>query len=623
MNQPGLMSVPGERLRSVRVAKLQAKARVGQDGSIYVTATEPLGDYPVRLTERLEHWAGEVPDRAFMLQRSVDGRSWETLTYAQALVRTRALAQALLDRGLSRERPLAILSGNDLDHACLALAAMHAGIPYAPISPAYSLLASDFGRLRAILHTLNPGLVFVADANLYHAALEATVRGNAEIVSRSPRRLETSIDSLYATVPSRDVETAASNVTPDTIAKFLFTSGSTGLPKAVINTQRMLCSNQQIIRLCFAFMQDEPPVLLDWSPWHHTAGGNHNFGLALYNGGTFYIDDGKPTPDGIGRTVRNLSEVAPTWYFTVPRGYEALLPHLRADRHLRENFFRHVRMLYVAGAGLNQRIWKDYGKLAIETCGERILFASGMGATETGPFALVCMWEQEHANNCGVPGPGIELKLAPQGGKFEARMRSPSVTPGYWREPELTLKAFDEEGYYRLGDALRLVDSNDVQRGLLFDGRLAENFKLASGTWVNVGALRASFVNQCMPFAQDAVITGLNEEYLGALVFPDLEHCRKLAEMDKNASPSDVLGNQNVRGKFQDLIDSFAAQATGSSNRIQRIILLDRPASLGAGEITDKGSLSQRAVLDTRADMVNLLYADPSGPIVIAAAPKR
>jgi feruloyl-CoA synthase len=620
MNQPGQVNVPGERLRPVRLAKLHAQARVGPDGSIYVSSTEPLGDYPIRLTERLEHWANQVPDRAFMVQRSADGKDWQTLTYAEALARTRALAQAFIDRGLSPERPITILSGNDLDHACLALAAMHAGIPYAPISPAYALLASDFGRLRTILEALNPGLVFVADASLYQAALAATVGEETEIVSRTPCQLETPIDALYATVPRRDVDAAAAKVTPDTIAKYLFTSGSTGVPKAVINTQRMLCSNQQIIRQCFAFMQDEPPVLLDWSPWHHTAGGNHNFGLVLYNGGTFYIDDGKPTPNGIDRTVRNLREVAPTWYFTVPRGYEALLPHLRADEQLRKNFFSRVKMFYVAGAGLNQRVWSEFGQLARETCGERILFGSGMGATETGPFALVCMWEQEHANNCGVPGPGIELKLTPQDGKLEARLRSPSITPGYWKEAALTRKAFDEEGYYRLGDALRLADPDDVQRGFLFDGRLAENFKLASGTWVNVGAVRSSFVNHCLPYVQDAVITGLNEEYLGALVFPDLEHCRKLAEIEEGASPRSILGSPVVRRKFQDLLDSFAAQATGSSNRIERMILVDRPASLGAGEITDKGSLNQRVVLDKRGDLAALLYADPTNSVVIATA---
>ncbi len=603
-------------LRSVRLGPMDAIVRRDPDGVIHVRSRGELAGYPNSLTERLVHWAAIAPDRTLIAAREGDG-AWRRLTYAQTLQTARRIGQSLIDRGLSAERPIAILSGNDIDHALLALAALHVGIPFAAISPAYALVATDHERLRGIFETLTPGMVFVDDVAPYAPVLASVVPRDVEVVASNPRDTGATPFAALSVEPTSAVEAAAAKAGPDTVAKFLFTSGSTGKPKAVINTQRMICSNQQMIRQCFAFMQDEPPVILDWSPWKHTAGGNHNFGLALYNGGTFYIDAGKPTPAGIAETVRNLREVAPTWYFNVPKGFEALVPYLREEKALRENFFSRLKMLYVAGAGLAQPVWDELNRMAIETCGERILLGGGLGSTETAPFALVCQWEQKFASNCGLPAPGIDLKLAPAGGKLEARMKGPNITPGYWREPELTAKAFGEEGYYRLGDALRFADPDDPQQGLLFDGRIAENFKLATGTWVGVGALRARFLDHFAPYAADVVLTGLNRDFVGALIFPSVQECSTLAGGADDAGA--VAAHPAVRAKFATLLKSFAAEATGSSNRVERAIILAEPPSVKNGEVADKGSINQRGVLHHRADLVEELYVEPPAASVLTA----
>ena len=609
----------GARLRPVRLGPMEVDVRHDADGAIHVRSRSRLAAFPDSLTERLVHWARIAPARTFLAAREGGGH-WRRLTYSQTLDAVRRIGQSLLDRDLSAERPIAILSGNDLDHALLALAALHVGIPYAAISPAYALVATDHERLRRIFETLTPGLVFVDDAAVFAAVLASVVPKDVEVVASNPRSSGATPFAALSVEPSAAVDAAGAKVGPDTVAKFLFTSGSTGKPKAVINTQRMLCSNQQMIRQCFAFMQDEPPIILDWSPWNHTAGGNHNFGLALYNGGTFFLDGGKPTPAGIAETVRNLREVAPTWYFNVPKGFEALLPYLREEKALRENFFSRLKMLYVAGAGLAQPVWDELNRLAVETSRERILLGGGHGSTETAPFALVCQWEQEHASNCGLPAPGIELKLAPAGGKLEARMKGPNITPGYWREPELTAKAFDEEGYYRLGDALRFADPADPQQGLLFDGRIAENFKLATGTWVGVGALRAKFLDHFAPYAADVVLTGLNRDFVGAMIFPSVQACAALA--DGAEDPATIAAHPVVRAKFAALLTSLAAEATGSSNRVERAIILGEPPSVKNGEVTDKGSINQQGVLHHRADLVERLYEEPRANIVIAPGGK-
>jgi feruloyl-CoA synthase len=447
---------------------------------------------------------------------------------------------------------------------------MYAGIPYAPISPAYSLLSQDFAKLRSVLGLLTPGLVFASDRKAYARAIDAL---GIQAVHEVPEA-----------EPTRAVEEAHSRVGPDTIAKFLFTSGSTGQPKAVINTQRMWCANQVMARTALAFVQDEPPVLVEWAPWHHTAGGNKDLGLCLYNGGSLYIDEGKPLPGAIETTVRNLREIAPTFYFNVPKGYEALLPYLREDEQLRRNFFGRVKMLWFAGAGVSQAVFDEYRELSYRTCGEEILFGTGLGSTETAPFTLGRTWDTDDASNMGVPPPGVDLKLVPVQQKYEARIKGPHITPGYWREPELTRQAFDEEGYYRLGDTFVL----HREKGLLFRGRLSEDFKLATGTWVHVGELRARLIEHFMPLLRDVVIAGELRSEPAALAFAN------------NASRDELAGR----------LKTFAAQSTGSSNLIRRMLVLDEPPSLDAGEMTDKGSINQRAVLGRRAALVEELYSD-------------
>src|SRR5947208_813740 len=374
----------------------------------------------------------------------------------------------------------------------------------------------------------------------------------------------------------------------------------------------MWCSNQAMILSQLAFFADDPPIIVDWAPWHHTAGGNHNFGFVLYNGGTLHIDEGKPVPGAIETTVKNLREVATNWYFTVPKGYEALLPYFRAEAELRKTFFRELKVVWFAGAALSQSVFDEMQELALAASGERIMFLTGLGATETAPMAIARMWQSKDSTDMGVPVPGVELKLVPSHGKLEARVRGPNVTPGYWRQDELTAQAFDEEGFYKLGDALKFEDPDDPRAGLLFDGRIAEDFKLATGTWVSVGPLRMTFITQCAPLVRDVVPAGPDRDGLAVLIIPDVEACRKLVpDLPPDVAAPTVLAHPQVRNAFERLLDAFSDSSRGTSARIGRAILLAEPPSLDVGEVTDKGSINQRAVLTHRAALVEELYADP------------
>jgi feruloyl-CoA synthase len=609
-------------LRPVKLGPPDVLIERRKDGAILMRSPHPLPAYPKNLTDRLVHWAEAAPDRVFLAQRDATG-AWRTLTYAQTLTAVRAIAASLLQRDLSPERPIAILSGNDIEHALLGLAAMHVGIPYAPISVPYSLLSQDFGKLRTIIDVLTPGLVFATNGEAFARAIAATVPPAVEIAvtaNPQPDRPATLFAELCKAQPGASVDAAHAKVGPDTIAKILFTSGSTGQPKGVINTQRMLCANQAMIRCGLPFLADEPPVLVDWPPWNHTFGGNHDFGLVLDNGGSFYIDEGKPLPGAIEATVRNLRDVAPTIHLNVPKGFEMLLPYLRSDAALRERFFSRLKVLFYAGASLAQHVRDELQRLAVATTGERIIFLSSLGSTETAPAALACSWETERTGNIGLPLPGVELKLVPRDGKFEARLRGANITPGYWRSPALTAEAFDDEGFYKIGDALKFEDPADPAKGLLFDGRIAEDFKLATGTWVSVGPLRAAFIAHCAPLVRDVVLAGAERDEVTALVFPDLDACRRLVpELAPNVTATQLLADPRVRAEFTRLIEALAAPARGTSNRILRAILLAQPPSLDIGEMTDKGSINQRAVLAHRAALVEELYADPPSPNVIVA----
>ncbi|MBO6718605.1 MAG: feruloyl-CoA synthase [Rhizobiaceae bacterium] len=616
-----VVELPG--MRPVNMGTLTVETRKGDDGSVYLCSPDALPPYPRSLTDRLDEWAEKAPDRTLFADRGPDGE-WRHLTYAMARERSRAIAQYLIDLGLSADRPIAILSGNSLEHAQLALGAMRAGIPFAAISPAYSLVAKDYAKLEHIFNLLTPGFVFVAEGKPFEPALAAVMRpGMALANARDMLPGAATFETILDTRPTSAVDEADAAVTGDTVAKFLFTSGSTGMPKGVINTQRMICCNQVMIAEALAFLKDRPPVLVDWLPWNHTAGGNHNFGIAIHNGGTLYIDDGNPTPAGIAKTVRNLEEIAPTLYFNVPKGYEMLVEHLARNDRLRESFFSQVGLLQYAGAGLAQHVWDALEDLARKTTGKKVMIITGYGSTETAPFALTTTWPVDRPGEVGLPAPGLELKLVPNEEKLELRLRGPNITPGYWRQPDKTAESFDEEGFYRIGDALKFVDPDDPNRGLLFDGRVSEDFKLSTGTWVNMGAVRGAIVKAFAPYVRDAVLTGLDRNHIGALLFLDADAARKIAPELANAGDAELAASPALRKVFQERLDAMAAQSTGSSNLVARAIVLDRPPSIDLNEVTDKGSINQRAVMSARAQLVEDLYAEPSPAHVLVAQRKK
>jgi feruloyl-CoA synthase len=599
------------------------------DGAVVLRSTEPLLPYPARLTDRLEHWAREAPDRTLVARRDPTvpgGGDWIRVSYAEMLERAQRIGQALVDRGLSAERPVVILSDNDIEHLSLALGAMWVGVPVVPVSSAYSLVAQDPSKLRHIVGTVTPGLVF-ASGPAYARAIEAVAGPDVEVVltqGQAGSRATTPFAALLATRPGAGAQAAHAQVGPDTIAKFLFTSGSTKNPKGVINTQRMLCANQQMLRQSLSFLAETPPVLVDWLPWNHTFGGNHNIGITLYNGGTLYIDEGKPTPKGIATTLRNLREIAPTIYFNVPKGFEEIAATMETDPALRRSLFSKVQAFMYAGAGLSQAVWDQLDRLAAETVGERIPIITGLGMTETAPCCTFALrYDTLRSGHIGLPCPGVEVKLlrdASEGdgphAKTEVRFRGPNVMPGYWREPALTAAAFDDEGYYRTGDAVRWVDAAEPRRGLLFDGRLAEDFKLDTGTFVSVGPLRAKVVAEGAPCVQDVVVAGLNRAEIALLVFPRLDECRKLAALGDETAPDAVLHHPAVRAFFQGMVDRLWRAGTGSANRVARALVMAEPPSIDKGELTDKGSINQRAVLSQRAALVDAIY-DGSAPGLI------
>jgi feruloyl-CoA synthase len=589
------------------------------DGTIYLRPKTPLGDYPARLTDRLHHWAQATPNTTFMAER-VAGGDWRKLTYAELLDAARHIGSALLSRGLSAERPVLILSGNSIDHALVAFGALYAGIPFCPVSSAYSLISKDFGKLSYVMKLLTPGLVFVDDASRFSDALSANVPDHVEIAATGgalPGRDVTRLADLLKTPLHPNLDAMHERVGPDSIAKFLLTSGSTGNPKAVINTQRMICANQVMIRETMAFLKDEPPVIVDWLPWNHTFGGNHNIGLTLFNGGSMYLDQGKPMPGGIEETVRNLREISPTVYFNVPKGYESLLPYLRDDSQLRDKFFARLHAMFFSGAALSPFVWNSLDDLSVQATGARVPMLTGLGATETSPFFMSVNPRTSRSGHVGLPVPGNDAKLVPNNGKLEVRAKGPNVTPGYWRQPELTQAAFDEEGFYKFGDALKPADADDFDAGFDFDGRIAEDFKLASGTWVSVGPLRARFIAACAPLVRDVVIAGINRDEISALVILDLDGCRLINPRLSADDIAAAANDESVRSAFRERLQKLFAGATGSSNRITRAILFDAALSIDRGEITDKGSINQRAVLEHRKDLVEELYAAaPSARII-------
>ena len=573
----------------LRLAPARVHLEKRADGAMLLRSPQKLSAHARAVGEWLVRWAEQAPERVFLAERS--GDDWRRVCYREALDAARSIGQALLERGLDAERPVAILSDNGVDHALLALGAMHAGIPVAPVSPAYSLMSKDFAKLKGIFELLRPGLVYVSDPQKFAPAL-AAVAAKA-----------TPIGELLDAKPGARIDQAFAAVGPATVAKILFTSGSTGMPKGVVNTQRMLTANQQQLAQAWPFVEDKPPVVVDWLPWNHTFGGNHNFNMVLRNGGTLYVDGGKPAPGLVETTVRNLKEIASTMYFNVPRGYDLLLPYLEKDAALRRNFFRDLDVLFYAAAALPQNLWERIERLAFEEKGGKLAMLSAWGSTETSPLATSVHFHMDRAGVIGLPVAGCELKLVPAAGKLEARVKGPNVTPGYYRRDDLTKTAFDDEGYYRIGDAVKLADPSDAAKGIVFDGRVAEDFKLSTGTWVHVGALRVKLIAAGDPLIQEAVITGHDRDEVGALVFLNPAVARDLAP-------------EAIRGRIAEALRALATEAgTSSSTHPTRALAMSEPPSIDANEITDKGYVNQRAVLERRAALVEALYAD--GPDVI------
>ena len=608
--------------RALKFGVTRVALRDGPPGVHYLRAEQPLQEHPARMTDRLQHWVQVAPERIFMARReklAAGGTGdWVRVSYAQAWASARNIAQGLINRGLSAERPVVILSENDLEHALLALGCLVAGVPFVPTSPAYSLISQDFDKLRHVLKTVTPGLVFAADAARYGKAITSAVGADVEVVLTSGAldgRSSMSFSELAATPATEQVDAAMAATGPDTIAKFLFTSGSTKLPKAVINTQSMWCANQQQMAQSMPVLTQEPLVLVDWLPWNHTFGGNHNFGMVLYHGGTLYIDDGKPTPALMGETLRNLREIAPTVYFNVPTGFEAIANAMQTDPVLRKSLLSRVKMFFYAGAALAQPVWDSLFESAEKEVGERIVMTTGLGMTESGPFGIFVTNPNVKAGDLGVPTPGMELKLVDMDGKTEVRYRGPNITQGYWRAPEETAAHFDDEGYFCTGDAVKWIDETDVHQGLKFDGRIAEDFKLATGTFVSVGPLRAKIIAAGAPYIQDVVLTGINLKEVGAMVFPT-QAVRALSGLDASVPMADVLSSAPVIAQFQKVMDALALSATGSASRIARMCLLAEPPTIDRSEVTDKGSINQRAVLMHRAETVAALHDDTLHTII-------
>jgi feruloyl-CoA synthase len=581
------------------------------DGALVIESPVPLGDYENHLGEMLRRWAKAAPERVFLAERAADG-DWRRLDYAHTAAQANRISQALLDRGLSADKPAMILSGNSIDHALLALGAMQVGIPIVPVSPAYSLMSEDYGKLNALFELCRPGLIYVAQGEPFARALAQLPLEATELVvsERPPADMPvTDFAELLATTVTPAVDEAFAAVAPESTAKILFTSGSTGMPKGVINTQRMLCANQKSVALVWPFIEQAPPVLVDWLPWNHTFGGNHNFNLILRNGGTMYIDAGKPLPGLIEQSVANLREISPTVYFNVPVGYSMLLPLLEKDQLLRESFFRNLKLIFYAAAALSQDLWQRLEQVSLLARGEKVPMTSSWGSTETAPLATAAHFPLRQAGNIGIPVPGVSLKMLPSGDKMELRVKGSNVTPGYYRQPELTEQMFDEQGYYRIGDAGRLVDANDPAKGILFDGRLAEDFKLSSGSWVAVGALRIAVIAAASPVMQDAVVTGANRDWIGLLAWPNLAACRNLAGATDQLPLQELVADAAVTTQLVAGLQAYNANQRGSSTRVHRVILMSEPPQIDANEVTDKGYINQRAVLERRATLVERLYA--------------
>jgi feruloyl-CoA synthase len=589
----------------------------GQPGTVLFWSAEPLGPYPLTVVHSAREWARLAPDHPMIAERA--GGDWRTVSYGQAVAAANAIGQALLERGLGPERPLLILSGNGVDHLLVTLGAMTAGVPVAPVSVAYSLQSRDHARIKAIAGLIRPGAVFAADAGSFQAALDA-LPGVPAVVSMGGGDGAERLETLLRTEPGAAVAAAFAALTPDDVAKILFTSGSTGTPKGVLNTHRMLSSNQRMIRQVWPFLADERPVIVDWLPWSHTFGGNHNVNMMLTSGGTLYVDGGRPAPAMFAQTIANLADVPPTIYFNVPAGYAQLVPALEADPAFAARFFSRLRLMFNAAAALPAGLRDRLAAVALRTTGHEVPVTGSWGATETAPAVTSAHFEFTDARCIGVPLPGAAVKLVPaEGSAYEIRVKGPNVTPGYFGRPDLTAEAFDSDGFYRTGDTVALADPADPDAGLVFRGRIAEDFKLETGTFVRVGAVRAALLS-AIPVLSDAVLAGENRDYVSALAWLNPAETRKLLG-EEPPPDGDLVVDEELHKHLAHALAEHN-DAAGSAARVERLLVMAHPASLDAGEITDKGYVNQRTVLARRAALVDMLYADPApAGIVLAGEP--
>jgi feruloyl-CoA synthase len=617
-------------------APAQVEREDRPDGAILLRSRTHLAPYPTSVAEVFAAGCAAHPDRVLVADRRGPGNEWYRVTWGEARDQVAAVAGWLTEQGYA-SRPVMVLSGNSVEHLLLTLACYQVGSPIAPVSVAYSLLSADHDKIHRMAAVARPAVVYAEDAVTFGPALDAVRAVAADLDGDVPPTV--SRDGGHGTIPFSDLlgqggEPGARRLAgavpagarpgtapgADTVAKLLFTSGSTGEPKAVTTTHRMLCANQRAMQQVWPWLAETPPVLLDWLPWSHTFGGSHNVNMVLFNGGSLYVDDGRPAPGLIDKTLANLSDVAPTVFFNVPLGYAQLVPRLAADPALARRFFAELRVVFFAAAALPQPLWDQLKDLAARYADHPVAVTTSWGATETAPAATSAHFASDRADCIGVPIPGVEIKLAlADGGKREIRVRGPHVTSGYFERPDLTERAFDDEGFYRTGDAVELIDDGDPSRGVRFAGRIAEDFKLDTGTWVNVAAVKAGLLSACGGVLQDCVVTGHDRSSVAAMAWLNpaaASHLLPGYRLEDGVRP--LIDAPGVRTHLAESLATMNA-GLGSARRVTRLLLLTEPARLDAGEITDKGYVNQRATLARRAGAVEALYTDAPHPDIVEA----